>query len=540
MTFFEEENVKYGVLTVAATLVLGTMGAASAATLNWTSAGDILTFDVHAQNENLNNAACAEVYEALVRRTQDMKVEPALATSWQRVPEGFLFEIRRGVKFHEGQTLTADDVVFSIERALTPQSQFKNSTSGILGVEKKGDYEVLVKTVNGLPVLLSQMTDLRIMNKAWAEAHDAVLPQDFINKKEAWTARHANGTGPFKLKSREVDVKTVFEAFDGWWDEANRRGNVTEAVYTPIQSAATRTAALLSNQVQFVLDPATQDLARLKRSGGVKVVEGAENRAVMMAMDQSRDESPYIRSVSGEPLKANPFKDRRVREALSMAVNRAGLVKSVMRGSARATGTIIASNINGWSPQIGEVPRYDWKRAKALIAEAGYPDGFAFTIDCPNNRWINDENVCKALASMWTKVGLKVNVNTMPRAQYFPKVLSFDTSMGMVGWGASTFDALYSLQSLSATFDAKNGNGISNIGRISNAKMDELVSAIGREEDAAKRNDLIAQALMLEKQEVLHIPLYEQFIPWAMRDTVDVVHRPDNRLTLEWVTVKTP
>ena len=251
--------MKYGMLSAVATAVMAASMPLSAATLNWTSAGDILTFDVHAQNENLNNAACAEVYEGLVRWTKDMKVEPALATSWKRVPEGFLFDLRRGVKFHEGETLTADDGAFAYERALSPQCQFKNSTTGILGAEKKGDYTVLVKTVNGSPVLLNQMTDLRILCKSWAEKHDAVTPQDFINKKEAWTARHANGTGPFKVKSREVDVKTGFEAYDGWWDQANRKGNVTEAVYTPIQSAAPRPAALLSNQVQFELDPAPQE-----------------------------------------------------------------------------------------------------------------------------------------------------------------------------------------------------------------------------------------------------------------------------------------
>ena len=531
--------MKFVMVTAATAAVLGAISFAStAATLNWTSAGDILTFDVHAQNENLNNAACAEVYEGLVRWTKDMKVEPALATSWKRVPEGFLFELRRGVKFHEGETFTADDVVFSFERALTPQSQFKNSTSGILGAEKKGDYQVLIKTVNGSPVLLNQMTDLRIMNKSWAQKHGVVLPQDFINKAEAWTARHANGTGPFKLKSREVDVKTVFEAYSGWWDQANRRGNVTEAVFTPIQSAATRTAALLSNQVQFVLDPATQDLTRLKKSPGVKVVEGAENRALMVALDQYRDNSPYIRTKSGEPLNANPFKDKRVREALSVAVNRAGLVKSVMRGSAKATGTIVTSNVNGWTKEAAAVPAFSVKRAKELLLQAGYPDGFQFTLDCPNNRWVNDENVCKALASMWSKAGLKVNVNTMPRAQYFPKVLSFDTAAGLVGWGASTFDALYSIQSLSATYDPKSGNGISNIGRLSDGEMDRLIRAIGAEEDAGKRNALIADALRVEKETVLHIPLYEQLIPWAMRDNVHVIHRPDNRLTMEWVTVK--
>ena len=531
--------MKFRVLSAACVAVMAASSQqAMAATFSWTSAGDILTFDIHAQNENFNNAACAEVYEALVRWTKDMKVEPALATSWKRVPEGFLFELRRGVKFHEGEDFTADDVVFSINRALLPRSQFKGSAAGILSAEKKGKYSVLVKTVNGSPVLLNQMTDLRIMSVSWAKKHDALEPQDFINKKEAWAARHANGTGPFRLKSREVDVKTVFEAYDGWWDQKNRRGNITVATYMPIQSAATRTAALLSNQVQFVLDPATQDLERLKHTDGVKVVEGPENRALMVSLDQSRDVSPYIKGAKGEALTKNPFKDARVREALSIAVNRTGLVKNVMRGSARASGTIVASNVNGWTKEAAELPSFDVKRAKKLLAEAGYPEGFSFTLDTPNNRWVNDENVCKALASMWAKIGVKVSVNSMPRAQYFPKVLSFDTSTGLVGWGASTFDALYPLQCLSATFDPKGGNGISNIGRISDPKLDSLIKAIATEEDAAKRNALISEALTVEKNAFYHIALYEQFIPWAMRGNVNVIHRPDNRLTLEWVTVK--
>ena len=524
-------------VAVAATSLL-LSNVSVAATLTWTSAGDILTFDIHAQNENMNNAACAEVYEALLRWNKEMKVEPCLAVSYKRVPEGFLFELRRGVKFHEGEDFTADDVVFSINRALTPRSQFKGSAAGILGAEKKGPYSVLVKTVNGSPVLLNQMTDLRIMSHSWAKKHDAIEPQDFINKKEAYAARHANGTGPFKLKSREVDVKTVFVVNDAWWDQKNRKGNVTEAIYMPIQSAATRTAALLSNQVQFVLDPATQDLERLKKTSGVKVLEGPENRALMVALDQYRDVSPYVRGSKGEALTKNPFKDARVREALSIAVNRVGLVKNVMRGSAKETGTIVSSNVNGWTPDVARIPTFDVKRAKKLLADAGYPEGFSFTLDTPNNRWVNDESVCKALASIWAKIGVKVEVNSMPRAQYFPKVLSFDTSAGLVGWGASTFDALYSLQCLSATFNPKSGNGISNIGRVSDAKLDELIHAISSEENPAKRNLYIHEALKREKESFYHIALYEQYIPWAMRSNVNVIQRPDNRLTLEWVKVE--
>ncbi len=510
----------------------------SAATFSWTSAGDILTFDIHAQNENLNSAACQAVYESLVRWTRDMKVEPSLAVSWRRVPDGFEFKLRPGVRFHEGEPLTADDVVFSYERALSAKSQFKSHTTGITGVKKIDDMTVVVLTKNGSPVLLNQMVDLRIMSKSWAQKHGALEVQDFINKQEAYAARHANGTGPFKLKSREVDVKTVFEENTDWWDQKNRVGNATEVVYMPIKSAATRTAALLSGQVDFVLDPATQDLKRLAAEPHVKVLDGPENRALMVSLDQYRDSSPYIWDARGAKMTVNPFKDRRVREAMNIAVNRTGLVRGVMRGSAVATGSIVASNVNGWTRQAAAVPPYDLKRAKELLRQAGYADGFTFSIDCPNNRWINDENVCKALAGMWAKIGLKVNVNAMPRAQFFPKVLTFDSSAGLVGWGASTFDALYPLQSLSATFDKKSGNGISNIGRVSNAKMDELLAKIRAEENPNRRNELLGEALLLDHDEVLHIPLHEQTIPWAMNARIDTVHRPDNRLRLDWVRIK--
>ena len=511
---------------------------AHAAELKWTSAGDILTFDIHAQNENLNSTACSAVYESLVRFGVDRQVEPQLATSWRRVPEGFLFDIRQGVKFHEGQTLTADDVVFSIRRALSPKSQFKSATAGIKDAVKVGPYQVLIKTTSGSPVILNQLTDLRIMNYVWAKQHGALEPQDFVNKQEAYAARHANGTGPFRLKERVVDVRTVFETNPDWWDQKNRRGNLTTVTYMPIQSAATRTAALLSGQVDFVLDPATQDLRRLQASSDVKILEGAENRVLMIAMDLARDASPYLNAVNGKPLGVNPLKDQRVREALSIAVNRAGMVRGVMRGSAVATGTIVAANVNGWTARVAQVPKYDLARAKQLMAEAGYPEGFAMRLDTPNNRWVNDENICKALAGMWAKIGVKVTVNSMPRAQYFPKVLSFDTTAALVGWGATTFDALYSLQSLSMTFNAQTGEGLSNIGRASVPEMDALIRQIRVEENAQQRNALIAQALELEKRLVLHIPLHEQMIPWAMRSDVDVIHRPDNRLTFEWINVR--
>lgn len=298
------------VAMACAALGIGISSGAYAASFKWASQGDILTFDPHAQNENLNNSANSYVYEPLVELSKG-KIVPCLAESWRSVPEGYVFKIRKGVKFHEGETLTPADVVFSINRALHPISQFRTYTAGILGAEELPDGEVLVKTNTHSPVLMIQLTSLRILNKAWAEKHGVTAPQNFVGKEESYAAKHENGTGPFKLQTREVDIKTVFIENPDWWNKANKVGNVTEAVYTPIKSAATRMAALLSGEIDLVLDPATQDVVRLKRNQDLKVEEGPELRVLMISLDQMRDESPYI-LVDGKKSTKNPFKDIRV------------------------------------------------------------------------------------------------------------------------------------------------------------------------------------------------------------------------------------
>lgn len=297
---------------------------------NGLARGDILTFDPHAQNEAFNNTANSYVYEALLNLNIG-KVQPCLAESWTSVPEGFVFKLRKGVKFHEEEPLTAEDVAFSINRALHPISQFKTFTAGILGAEALPNGDVLIRTINHSPVLLNQLAYLRILNKAWAEKHGAAAPQNFVAKEEAYAAKHANGTGPFKLQSREVDIKTVFVENPDWWNKANKVVNVTEGIYTPIKSAATRMAALLSGEVDFVPDPATQDIQRLKNNPKVKLQSGPELRVLMISLDQMRDESPYV-FVDGKKTDKNPFKDIRVRQALYQAIDIKTLQRAVMRG----------------------------------------------------------------------------------------------------------------------------------------------------------------------------------------------------------------
>jgi peptide/nickel transport system substrate-binding protein len=519
-------------LAVLAVAALGAGPALEAKTLRWASQGDILTFDPHAQNEGLNNTATGYVYEPLLTYNEKFELVPALATSWNR--DGNLiwrFNLRKGVKFHDGTPFSADDVVFSIERAMAPTSNFKVYTTGIQGARKIDDHTVLIYTTVPNPVLLRQLTELRMMSKAWSEKNKVTLPQNYVQKEETYAARNANGTGPYMLKSREVDIKTVLVENPSWWGKPTKKGNVTEVIYTPIKSEATRTAALLSGEIDFVLDPAPQDIARMKQNPAVKVVEGAENRTIFLGFDQFRDELQYS-NVKGK----NPFKDLRVRQALYQAIDIEAIKRAVMRGSSDPTGAIIAPQVHGWTKEANQRLPYNVDAAKKLLADAGYPNGFEFTLDCPNNRYINDEEICKALAAMWARIGLKVNVNAMPRATYFPKIQKFDTSAYLLGWGVPTFDALYSLQSLARTVGT-GGDGNFNLGRVSNAEFDKLVDGMKSEVDVKKRDEMIARALALHNQQVMHIPLHNQVIPWAMRKNVNVVHRADNRLSAEWVKI---
>jgi peptide/nickel transport system substrate-binding protein len=517
-----------GGLCAAGMIVFG-VAQAEAKTLRWSSQGDFLTMDPHAQNEALNNAATGQVYEPLINRNKEMKLEPSLATSWkQEEPNRWRFTLRQGVKFHDGTPFAADDVVFTVQRVMAPTSNFKQYLTGVVEAKKVDDHTVDIITNGPNPVLLQQLTEVRIMSKAWSEKHNVVKPQNFIEKEETFAVRNMNGTGPYMLKSREVDIRTVFVENPNWWGK--REGNVTEMVYQPIKSDATRIAALISGEIDFVLDPPLQDLERLKR-GGTKIVEGNENRTILFGFDQQRDELLYS-NVKGK----NPFKDLRVRQAVYHAIDAEAIKSRIMRGQALPTGSIIAPQVNGYTKEIDVRLPLDRNKAKQLLAEAGYPNGFEVTLDCPNNRYINDEEICQAVTAMLAQVGIQARLNAMPRAQYFPKIQKYDTSFYMLGWGVPTFDALYSLQSLAMTV-GQGGDGNFNLGRYSNPKFDALVNQIKVETDQEKRTAMIVDALKIHNADVAHVPLHHQVIPWAMRANVDVVHRPDNRLELRWVRI---
>ena len=521
--------------TVAALIVASgmTLVPAEAKTIKWAAQNDLLTFDPHAQNHQTTLNFQMHVYEALTRYTKDYAVEGALATSWQQMsPTQWRFNLRKNVKFHDGTPFTADDVVFSYKRAGTPPSNLTSAVTGIREVKKIDDYTVDLMLEGPNPVLLRQIIEARIMSRAWGEKNKVEKSQDYKAKEETFAARNANGTGPYILKSWQADVKTELTLNKNWWDKME--GNIDEVVFTPVKSDGTRVAALLSGDVDIITDPPPQDVAKLRQSGNLKIIDGGENRTIFFGMDQFRDELQYS-SVKGK----NPLKDRRVRLALHSAIDADAIKRTLMRGQSIPAGMMIAPQVHGWSADLDKRAPVDVEGAKKLLADAGYPQGFEVTLDCPNNRYVNDEEICQAVASMWAKIGIKTKLNAMPFATYIPKILKNDTSIYMLGWGVSTFDALYSLQALQRTVDPKGGaDGSYNLGRYSNAKVDALIDSIKIETDVAKRDALIRDTYKILNDDVAYLPIHHQIRPWAMKKNVSTVHRADDRQEAKWMKVE--
>jgi peptide/nickel transport system substrate-binding protein len=500
-------------------------------TLRWATQGDVLTLDPHSQNENLTNSINGQVYEFLIRRGKQMQLEAALATEWTQVsPTLWRMRLRPNVKFHDGSSFTAEDVVFSVNRAKSEVSPFRSFATGLGEPRKLDDLTVEFHLAQYNPIFLEHASRIFIMNKAWSEKHDAAKPQDFRQREAKHTNLNANGTGPFILTSRQPDTRTTFSKNPSYWGTFD--GNVQQVIYTPIKSDATRAAALLNTDLDFVLDPAPQDVTRLQ-TGGTRIVSGSEIRVLFIGMDQSRDELLYS-SIKGK----NPFKDARVRRALYHAIDIESIRTKLMRGLAMPTGAVNPSPLGNFNdPEIERRLPYDPVKAKGLLSEAGYPQGFDVVLDCSNNRYINDEEICIALSAMWAQIGVNVKVNAMPAVVFFGKGDKRDTSMYMLGWGGSITDAETTLTPLMRSPGA-GGLGSWNWGNIRNPKLDEFAAASSIEPNPAKREQLIKAALREHNEQVHHIPLHRQVIPWAMRSNVEVVHRPDNWLEWRWVTIK--
>jgi len=524
-------------LVLATAFLLAAAGSAPAKPFRWASQGDATTMDPHANNESLNNNQNNQVYEYLAQRDRQYKMVPWLATSWENVsPTKWIVKLRKGVRFHDGTPFTADDVVFSFDRARVSNSTFKLYATQAGIVRRIDDHTVEFTTPAPNPIFVEGLGDIMIMSKAWAEKHKVTQPQNYRDKEDAYSARNAMGTGPFKLVTFQPGVKTLHEKNKDWWGikEGWFSGNVDTVEYRPIANASTRMAAMRSGELDFVLDPSVQDIAQLRAEPSLKVWEGDEIRIIYIGFDQSRDELLYS-DVKGK----NPFKDKRVRQALYQAVDVQAIRTQVMRGLSRPTAVNVPDpRAAGIRPELDKRLPFDPAASRKLLADAGYPNGFGFTLHCPNDRYINDEKICTALAAMWARIGVNVRVEALPRAQYFPKAGRREVSAFMHGWGGGSSDPIYTLKPIFHSRDKATGVGDSNWGEFKVPRLDELIDAIDVEMDHAKRAAMINEALKIIQDEVLTIPLHHQVIPWVSKANVSVIHLKNNFMRPNWVTVR--
>jgi peptide/nickel transport system substrate-binding protein len=508
---------------LAATAALAAVvPAATAQTLRWAAQNDILTLDPHSQNHATTNAIMMHAYEGLTRYNAQYQVEPALATKWTFMsPTQVRFELRRGVKFHDGTPFTADDVVFSYGRIIQPQGTMGIYVTGVSEIKKIDDHTVDFIMSAPNPLLLRNIVDFRIMSKVWSEKNNTAKVQDYKAKEENYASRHVMGTGPYKITSWTPEQRITMSINADWWDK--HTGNIKEVVYTPIKSDPTRVAALLSGDVDMLTDLPTQDVARLRSDPKLKILDGAEVRTIYLAPDIGSPELKYS-NVKGK----NPFADKRVRQALSMAIDRATIQRNIMRGLSVPAALMVAPGVNGHEPGLDTPTKFDADGAKKLLAEAGYPDGFELRLNCPNNRYVNDEEICQAIVAMWARVGVKTSLAAENMATFIQKVQNFDSSIYLLGWGVATYDAQYTLQSLIRT-RTSGADGNFNFSKISDPVVDRLTDAMKTETDVAKRNAMIREALIRTRDEVLAIPLHHQVRPWAMKQGVTTTHRSDDR-----------
>ncbi|MEM6304688.1 MAG: ABC transporter substrate-binding protein [Pseudomonadota bacterium] len=509
---------------LSAAALLSTTALASAETLRWARAGDALTLDPHAQNEGPTSALAHQIMEPLVMRDMEGTIVPALATEWgpsEADPNVWVFTLREGVTFHDGATFDSSDVKFSLERAMTPDSDYKELLASVTEVRAPDPLTIEIVTNGPNPIMPNNLTNLFIMDQDWAEANNAVKVQDYEGGEDTFAAKNANGTGAYKLVSREPDVRTVLTINENYWGKDEFPMEVTEIIYTPIQNAATRVAALLSGEVDFIQDVPVQDLQRVAGTDGLDVRTAPQNRVIFFGMN-SGDSDLANDNVDGK----NPFADKRVRQAMNKAINRDAIQQVVMRGQSAPAGMIAPPFVNGWNEAMDSSSVTDIDAAKALMEEAGYGDGFSIQLDCPNDRYINDEAICQAAVGMFAQIGVTVNLDAKPKAQHFPLINSLETDFYMLGWGVPTYDSEYIFNFLVHGRNDKYGSW--NGTRYNNPDLNEKIVALASETDLEARNGMINEIWTVVQDEALYIPIHHQVLNWGMKSGVDTIVAADD------------
>lgn len=496
-------------------------------TVKWGAARDIVSMDPYSYGDSYTINVLNHIYEGLVRYNKDLELEPALATSWEVTsPTTWRFKLREGVEFHNGNPFNADDVIASLDRVSADTSPLKGNLPAYKSATKVDDYTVDIEMNGTYPLLLNDLTNILIFDKEWLVEHNTEEPTDVGGGVEGYATFNSNGTGPFVLESRTPEAQTIMSANENWWDEAEH--NLDRIEFHPISSAATRVAAMLSGEINFIESAPVQDLGRLEAAQNVEVLEQTDLRTVMLGLNR-RDTL-----VSGEE---NPMNDLRVRQAMLMAIDKDLIQDKVMRGKSRSAGALVAPSIPGYTEELDELVDVDVEQAKELLAEAGYPDGFDFLFVCTNESYVNEEQLCQAIASMWSRIGLSPKLDIGPTAKQTPKRANAGADVYTIGWATLPMLDAYSI--LVQMLHTKEDNaGVFNWGGWSYPELDQLTQQAAGEMDRETRLGLETEALKIAKDEIIMIPLHQQPMAWATSDEFQTFPQfPDGKPRLWFVEV---
>ncbi|MDN3520338.1 ABC transporter substrate-binding protein [Halomonas ramblicola] len=524
------KNIKTNLpLTLIASSIL-VAGTVHAKTITWADTSDIYSMDPHGQAISPTLAFLHHIYEPLVRYNQNLEIEPALATRWEKVePDRWRFTLRQGVKFHDGSEFTAEDVVASLERATHPDSPIRGNLPAVAGVERVDDHTVDIHLNGSYPLLLNDLTNVYVLDKQWMSEHGALQPIDPSKGEQSYSTTHTNGTGPFVLETRRPDAETVLTVNEKWWDEAEH--NLTRIEFTPIASDATRVSALLSGQIDMMLSVPLQDIARLENAPGIQILETPGLRTIMLAFNQS----PATLEDNGA--EGNPLQEVKVRKALYQAINMELIHDKLMRGKSRNAALPVAPAVPGYAAELDERYPYDPEAALQLLAEAGYPDGFSVGLDCPNDRYVRDEEICQAISAMWARIGVETRVNARNASNHWQEALNGGSDIWMFGW--ATLPMLDSFSILSQVLSSPHDKyGAWNPGGYHNPEVDALIEKISVAQDEQERLSMIDQAFELSKADIPLLPLHQQPLIWATNDDIQVPQTPDNKVRLWYATVE--
>lgn len=494
------------------------LGTVQAADLNIGLGSDITSMDPHYANLSSNNNVLRHVFGTLVYFDHNRALQPGLAESWKTIDDQtWEFKIRRGVKFHDGSELTAEDVAYSLDRPATlvnspvPYTMYTKSI-----VEKKvvDKYTLRLKTAEANAILLHDVSNIFVLSK---KLTSALTTEDFN------AGKGMIGSGPYKFVQFKRGDRVEFVRNEAYWGVAPAWDKVTFRIIT---TPAARVAALLSGDVQLIDAVPPADIAKLKFNPALDVLSTLSSRVIYIELDQFRDNSPFVTDKAGKPMEKNPLKDFRVRLAISKAINRAAIVDKVMEGNAVAAAQLIPENFWGAAQGL-KVEAVDIEGAKKLLTEAGYPDGFGLTLHGTNDRYVNDGKILQTIAQMLSRVGISAKVESMPANIFFARRAKLEFSAGMAGWGGSAGQPGNYLKSLVTSYDPPTGNGTNNNGRYSNAKVDAATRQAYLTIDLAKQKELWQQALKISMSELGVIPLHNQVNVWAMRKGYHYAVRAD-------------